>query len=146
MHSVVIYHLLIHFSHPPSPHLFQCWHLATRHQVFVNPTLNWGNGGRYSFQIIWNYSSCPIVSGNDCSHGPIIHMFYNYTQLLCFWYGWKPKVHRKKTSTYKGESAILPWALTKNMYIFFWYEKLLLIGLFIGKLIQSDFHYHNLTL
>jgi hypothetical protein len=24
MHLVVIYHLLIHFSHPPSPHPFQC--------------------------------------------------------------------------------------------------------------------------
>jgi hypothetical protein len=67
MHLVVIYHLLIHFPHPPSPHPFQCWRLATRHQVFVDPTLNWGNGGRYSFQIIWNYSSCPMVSGKDCS-------------------------------------------------------------------------------
>jgi hypothetical protein len=67
MHLAVIYHLLIHFSHPPSRHPFQCWRLATRHQVFVDPTLNWGNGGRYSFQIVWNYSSCPIVSGKDCS-------------------------------------------------------------------------------
>jgi hypothetical protein len=67
MHLVVIYHLQIHFSHPPSPHPFQCWRLATRHQVFVDPTLSWGNGGCYSFQIIWNYSSCPIVSGKDCS-------------------------------------------------------------------------------
>jgi hypothetical protein len=47
MHSVVIYHFLIHFFHPSSPHPFQCWRLATRHQVFVGPTLNWGNGGRY---------------------------------------------------------------------------------------------------
>jgi hypothetical protein len=31
--------------------------------------LNWGNGGCYSFQIIWNYSSCPIVSGKDCRFG-----------------------------------------------------------------------------
>ena len=30
MHSVVIYHLLIHFFHPPSPQPFQCWRLATR--------------------------------------------------------------------------------------------------------------------
>jgi hypothetical protein len=67
MHSVVIYHFLIHSFHPPSPHPFQCWRLANRHQIFVGPTLNWGNGGRYSFQIIWNYTSCPIVSGKDCS-------------------------------------------------------------------------------
>ena len=49
----VIYHFLIHFfhppsphppsPHPPSPHPFQFWPLATKHQVFVRPTLNWGN-------------------------------------------------------------------------------------------------------
>jgi hypothetical protein len=33
--------------------------------------LNWGNGGRYSFQNIWNYSSCPILSGKDCSYGSV---------------------------------------------------------------------------
>jgi hypothetical protein len=68
MHSVVIYHFLIHFFHPPSPHPFQCWRLATRHQMFVGPALNWGNGARHSFQIIWNYTSCPIVSGKDCNY------------------------------------------------------------------------------
>jgi hypothetical protein len=67
MHSVVIYHFLIHIFHPPSPHPFQCWRRASRHQIFVGTTLNGGNGGRYSFQIIRNYSSCPIVSGKDCS-------------------------------------------------------------------------------
>ena len=66
MHSVVIYHFLIHIFHPPSPHPFQCWRRASRHQIFIGPTLNWGNGGHYSFQNIWNYSSCPIVSGKDC--------------------------------------------------------------------------------
>ena len=66
-HSYTIYGYIS--PPPPSPHPFQCWRLATRHQGFVDPTLNWGNGGRYSFQIIWNYSSCPIVSGKDCLGG-----------------------------------------------------------------------------
>jgi hypothetical protein len=28
--------------YPPSPHTFQCWRPATRYQIFVGPTLNWG--------------------------------------------------------------------------------------------------------
>jgi hypothetical protein len=75
MHSVVIYHFLIHIFHPPSPHPFQCWRRESRHQIFVCPTLNWGNRGRYSFQIIWNYSSCPIVSGKDCRPSSFIYIF-----------------------------------------------------------------------
>jgi hypothetical protein len=80
MHSVVIYHCLIHFFHPPSPHPFQCWRRASRHQIFVGPTLNWGNGGRYPFQIIWNYSSCPMVSDKDCSLLPSSNYF---GELIC---------------------------------------------------------------
>jgi hypothetical protein len=123
MHLVVIYHLLIHFSHPPSPHPFQCWHLATRHQVFVDPTLNWGNGGRYSFQIIWNYSSCPIVSGKDCRSRSLLiwtrssslsggiatrKLFFIILTLLCV------HSHQSHDATVTGKVAIIKVATSNK--------------------------------
>jgi hypothetical protein len=49
-------------------------HLLDAHPTAYNQTSGFCRSnieleerGRYSFQIVWNYSSCPIVSGKDCS-------------------------------------------------------------------------------
>ena len=46
LHSNVLYHFFKQYTLLYSflPHPFQCWRLATRHQIFVGATLNWGNG------------------------------------------------------------------------------------------------------
>jgi hypothetical protein len=108
------YHFLIHLSHLPlpPPHPFQYWRLETRHQTFVVPTLNWGNGGRYAFQIVWNYSiyACPIVFGKDCrSNLNPLPDFPIFTQLSRSWL----------TRTPGYLEIILPPGLDRNVPVLF---------------------------
>jgi hypothetical protein len=114
LHSDKSYHFLIHLSHLPlpPPHLFQYWRLETRHQTFVVPTLNWGNGGRYAFQIVWNYSiyACPIVFGKDCrSNLNPLPDFPIFTQLSRSWL----------TRTPGYLEIILPPGLDRNVPVLF---------------------------